>query len=58
MTQGSRLADRLVSRLFGTPPEPEPVEQPKPPMSVKARLDDARKSRATSARKMRQLRMF
>lgn len=43
MTQGSKLADRLVGRVFG---KKEPVEAsatPRPPQSVIARLEEGRK---------------
>ncbi len=58
MTQGSKLADRLVGRIFGGK-EPLPKTEPSKPLSVKKQLDDMQEVRRAMRARMRPLgRMF
>lgn len=54
------MADRLVAKLMGQRSPAPKAEQvkPKPPLSVKARIEDARAARANTSRKVRGLRLF
>ncbi len=54
MTQGSKLADRLVGRIFGKK-DPLPREEPTKPVSVKKRLDDMQEVRRAMRARMRPL---
>ena len=62
MATGQELADRMVEKLFSqrrkspAPTTPLPAQQP--PLSVQARIEDSRKARTRTARKVRGLRLF
>ncbi|KKK95340.1 hypothetical protein LCGC14_2673780 [marine sediment metagenome] len=63
MTKPSKLADRLIERVFGskrnfTPQELEDQTPPSPPRSVHAQLKEQRKGRQESRQRMRNLRLY